>query len=256
MENRVPLFAGRRILKKESLWDIRDYTYAGWQLYFADYTDGMLRGCKIRTQDGILTIGTGMLKCHEFIYLMQEEEQVSYHPLDKWQVLKAEFSQDHTNLDYWEYRVRFFLDTDARLAPNQIEMCRFYLREGSRLRDSYKDFSDMMTEYDTIRLIDATVAGVGEQTLHPALLLEFARSLWELEQKDQTDIGFCLLIWNGQGRVERRAVAAYLESKGNLAMEALLAADNQVMYEQLEKVIDPMGRTKKEKRGARRIIVD
>lgn len=30
MEIRVPVFAGRRILKKESLWDIRDYTYAGW----------------------------------------------------------------------------------------------------------------------------------------------------------------------------------------------------------------------------------
>ena len=40
MEIRVPVFAGRRILKKESLWDIRDYTYAGWQLYYADHTDG------------------------------------------------------------------------------------------------------------------------------------------------------------------------------------------------------------------------
>ena len=39
MEIRVPVFAGRRILKKESLWDIRDYTYAGWQLYYAEYTD-------------------------------------------------------------------------------------------------------------------------------------------------------------------------------------------------------------------------
>ena len=36
MEIRVPVFAGRRILKKESLWDIRDYTYAGWQLYYSE----------------------------------------------------------------------------------------------------------------------------------------------------------------------------------------------------------------------------
>ena len=43
MEMRVPIFAGRRILKKESLWDIRDYTYAGWQLYYAEYTDGLLK---------------------------------------------------------------------------------------------------------------------------------------------------------------------------------------------------------------------
>ena len=49
MEIRVPVFAGRRILKKESLWDIRDYTYAGWQLYYAEYTDGLLKGCDIQT---------------------------------------------------------------------------------------------------------------------------------------------------------------------------------------------------------------
>ena len=57
MEIRVPVFAGRRILKKESLWDIRDYTYAGWQLYYADHTDGLLKGCEIRAEDGRLVIG-------------------------------------------------------------------------------------------------------------------------------------------------------------------------------------------------------
>ena len=62
MEIRVPVFAGRRILKKESLWDIRDYTYAGWQLYYADHTDGLLKGCEIRAEDGRLVIGKGMME--------------------------------------------------------------------------------------------------------------------------------------------------------------------------------------------------
>ena len=61
MEIRVPMFAGRRILKKESLWDIRDYTYAGWQLYYAEYTDGLLKGCDIRAEDGQLVIGNIMV---------------------------------------------------------------------------------------------------------------------------------------------------------------------------------------------------
>ena len=78
MEIRVPVFAGRRILKKESLWDIRDYTYAGWQLYYADHTDGLLKGCEIHAEDGRLVIGKGMLKFHDFIYLMMEEEY-QYH---------------------------------------------------------------------------------------------------------------------------------------------------------------------------------
>lgn len=173
MEIRVPVFAGRRILKKESLWDIRDYTYAGWQLYYADHTDGLLKGCEIHTEDGRLVIGKGMLKFHDFIYLLMEEEEVAYQPKNRWQVLKAEFSEDETNLDYKAYRVRFFLDEEMELGENQMEMCRFYLREGSALRDSYKNFADMSTEYDTVNLICATVAGIGEKTLHPVVVKQF-----------------------------------------------------------------------------------
>ena len=69
MEIRVPVFAGRRILKKESLWDIRDYTYAGWQLYYAEYTDGLLKGCVPFVHDLIkclIAIGCMLNDCLDF----------------------------------------------------------------------------------------------------------------------------------------------------------------------------------------------
>lgn len=257
MEIRVPVFAGRRILKKESLWDIRDYTYAGWQLYYAEYTDGLLKGCDIRAEDGQLVIGKGMLKFHDFIYLMMEEERVDYQPKNRWQVLKAEFSEDETNLDYKAYRVRFFLDEEMELGENQIEMCRFYLREGSVLRDSYKNFADMSTEYDTVNLICATVAGIGEKTLHPVVVKQFGEELWNMEEKDQFDFGFCSLVWNTQGRVERKVIAAYLSNKMKKAVvDKIMSYDNQMVYEKLENIVDNMGKFKKEKVNARVIIVD
>lgn len=257
MENRYPLFAGRRILRKESLWDVRDYTYAGWQLFYAGYTDGLLSGCSIRAEDGVLVIGRGMLKFHDFIYLVQEEEQVPYRPKSRWQVLKAEFSGDDTNPDYRAYKVRFFLDSDTQLKENEMEMCRFYLREGSALRDTYKNFSDMSTEYDTISLVHATVAGNGEQTLHPAVFMEFAKSLWKVKEKDQSDYGFCSLIWNSCGKVERRAVAAYLSCKmKEEPVKKILLDENWKLYENLDEIIRNMGKFKKEKEGSRKIIVD
>lgn len=257
MEIRVPVFAGRRILKKESLWDIRDYTYAGWQLYYAEYTDGLLKGCDIRAEDGRLVIGKGMLKFHDFIYLMMEEERVDYQPKNRWQVLKAEFLEDETNLDYKAYRVRFFLDEEMELGENQIEMCRFYLREGSVLRDSYKNFADMSTEYDTVNLICATVAGMGEKTLHPVVVKQFGEELWNMEEKDQFDFGFCSLVWNTQGRVERKVIAAYLSNKMKKAVvDKIMSYDNQMVYEKLENIVDNMGKFKKEKVNARVIIVD
>lgn len=257
MEMRVPVFAGRRILKKESLWDIRDYTYAGWQLYYSEYTDGLLKGCDIRAEDGQLVIGKGMLKFHDFIYLMMEEERVDYQPKNRWQVLKAEFSEDETNLDYKAYRVRFFLDEEMELGENQMEMCRFYLREGSALRDSYKNFADMSTEYDTVNLICATVAGIGEKTLHPVVVKQFGEEIWNMEEKDQFDFGFCNLVWNTQGRVERKVIAAYLSNKMKKAVVAnIMSYDNQMVYEKLENIVDNMGKFKKEKVNTRVIIVD
>lgn len=257
MENRYPLFAGKRILRKESLWNIRDYAYTGWQLYYADHTDGLLKGCTIKAQDGVLVIGKGMIKFHGFAYLMQEEERVPYQPENKWQILKAEFSEDETNPDYKEYRARFFLDTDVRLKENQIEMCRFYLREGATLRHSYKDFSDMATEYDTVNLLYATVAGVEEQTLHPTLLRQFGEDLWNEREKDEFDFGICNLIWNTQGKLERRVIAAYLCCKTKIdEAEFSMPDGNQKIYEYLCKVINRMGRGKKEKTGSKLIIVD
>ena len=257
MEMRVPIFAGRRILKKESLWDIRDYTYAGWQLYYAEYTDGLLKGCEIHAEDGRLVIGKGMLKFHDFIYLLMEEEEVAYQPKNRWQVLKAEFLEDETNLDYKAYCVRFFLDEELELGENQMEMCRFYLREGSALRDSYKNFADMSTEYDTVNLICATVAGIGEKTLHPLVVKQFGEELWNMEEKDQFDFGFCSLVWNTQGRVERKVIAAYLSNKMKKAVVAnIMSYDNQMVYEKLENIVDNMGKFKKEKVNTRVIIVD
>ncbi|MBO5030500.1 MAG: hypothetical protein J6K26_11630 [Lachnospiraceae bacterium] len=242
MENRFPLLAGRRILRKESLWDIRDYAYAGWQLYYADYTDGLLRGCDIRSEDGQLVIGKGMLKFHGFVYLMQEEERVPYQPENRWQVLKAEFSEDETNLDYKAYRVRFFLDNDVQLKENQIEMCRFYLREGSVLRDSYKDFSDMSTEYDTLNLIHATVAGVGEQTLHPALLRQFAEELSETDEKEAADFAFYYTIESNNGKVERLSIKRYLQDKGRTGNEGEAAAwGNADIYAEMERILRNKG---------------
>ena len=165
---------------------------------YMDYMDGLLKGCAIKAQSGMLTIGKGMLKFHGFIYLMQEDEKVPYSPADGWQSLKAEFTEDESSLDDKVYQGRFFLDNETGLKENQMEMCRFYLREGSVLRDSYKDFADMATEYDTLHLCNAAVAGIGEGRFHPEILKQFAKELWAQKEKEGADIALCYEIWNSK----------------------------------------------------------
>lgn len=211
MENRYPLFAGGRILKKESLWDLRDYAYESLKLQYADYTDGILKGCRVHVEGQELVIGRGMLKYGDFICLMQEEAHVAYQGANKLNILKAVFEKQNEHPDYLTYRVSFLLDEDAVLSQGQIEFCRFHLREGSLLRDTYKDFTDMSTEYDTINLLHATIAGRRENRMHPQVLLKFAKEMQKHDKKNIENVAFCYHILQHSGEVEQEVVDAYLD---------------------------------------------
>lgn len=237
MENRYPLFAGGRILKKEALWDLRDYVYDSLQTVYADYTDGIVRGCRIRVEDGQLIIGKGMLKYGGFLYLMREEVTISFRAENRLTVLKAAFSVDGKHPDYLSYQMAFLLDQDAQRQENQIEFCRFHLREGSVLRDVYKDFSDQQTRYDTVSLINATVAGRGQERLHPAVLLRFAEEMQERGGKDAADMAFCYEVRNHAGEVERSVVLAYLADKGTARMAKLQEWDNGELVSEMERIL-------------------
>lgn len=257
MENRYPLFAARRILRKEHLWDIRDYSYMGWQLHYADYSDGLLNGCRIRAQEGKLIIEKGMIKFHGFIYLLQEEEYIPYEPENAWRVLKAEFMEDVSSLDYRAYQIRFFLDEKLTCEENQMEMCRFYLREGSLLRDSYKNFSDMSTEYDTINLIHADVAGVGEKTLHPAIMQEFEKALSMEDDLKERDYFFSYMILISTGKMERAAIIRYLKEKGHKGhMKGNNSWENMDIYLEMESLLRSRLQKNRREYGKKLILVE
>ena len=257
MENRVPAFAGGRILKKERLWDIRDYLYGGWQLYYAGYTDGLLQGCRIRAEEKELVIERGMIKFHGVIYKLREESRIPYSAEDRWVALKAIFETDTGHPDYSRYSVRFFTDRDLVLRENELEMCRYYLRSGSRLRDSYKGLYDMVTEYDTINLIHASVAGPGQASLHPRILETFAQELWGNREKEPADYAFCFTIWDACGAVSRKTLGAYLtEKRQDDRGEGIREYSNQELYEGLEEIAGGMARSRRRKREHRTIIVE
>ena len=239
MENRYPLFAGGRILKKEALWNLRDYAYDSMQLYYMDYTDGIVRGCDIHVEDGYLVIGKGILKYGDFLYLLREEVRIPFAAENKLVVLKAVFliKQDHP--DYLSYQVTFLLDQDIERQENQIELCRFHLREGSVLRDTYRDFTDLNTKYDTINLLYATVAGRSKERLHPKILLKFAKEFQIKKAKDIEDIAFCYHILQNKGEVERNVVEAYLQDKwGNEITKGEEIPENGMCFEWLETLLN------------------
>lgn len=257
MENRFPLFQGGRILKKESLWDVRDYAYGGWQIYYRDYTDGILNGCKIRVEEEELVVEPGMIKYQDFIYMMQKETRIPYRANDQWVALKIRFEKEEGHLDYLLYSMEFFIDSDLNREEGQLELCRFYLRRGSWLRDVYKGFQDMSTEYDTVNLIHASVAGRGQAAMHPGILLQFAEDLSTDEEKEPSDYAFCYEIWNTSGWVSREMIAAYLldKNRGEDRKE-ICGWDNVRIYEELENVLSRRSQKRGQGYGRKVIYVE
>lgn len=238
MENRYPRFAGGRILKKESLWDLRDYAYGSMQLFYMDYTDGIIKGCRVRVEGNNLVIGKGILKYGDFIYLLQEEEEISFEAENRLTVLKAAFTEKRGNPDHLAYQVSFFLDPDTARQENQIELCRFHLRTGSVLRDSYKNFSDMRTEYDTVNLIHATMAGRGQERLHPEVMMRFAQEMAVQKEKHTVDSCFCYQILNTAGETDRELVETYLADKGEEGYEdSDRKYDSESLFESLRNLL-------------------
>lgn len=237
MENHYPLFAGGRILKKEALWNLRDYAYGSIQSVYADYTKGIVKGCEIHVEDCCLVVDRGILKYEDFLYLLQEEVRIPFTAENRITVLKAVFTIKKGQPDYLSYQADFLLDQDLAQQENQIEFCRFHLREGSVLRDTYKNFSDMQTQYDTINLVDATVAGRYQERLHPIVLMRFAEEMQERGGKDVADTVFCYEIWNHAGELERSAVLAYLSDKGSAGMAEMYGWDNERIVRELEGIL-------------------
>ncbi len=210
MEHIYPAFERGRIMKKELLWALRDYSYSALQLQFKDYPDGIISGCRIQVRDDALYIGLGIIKCQGFIFLLTGEEQVRYAPADQYISLKFRLLKIENLPDYTKYETEFVLDENLERAQNEIELCRFKLKEGARLRTEYKDFYDIQTEYDTVNLADATWSAQGGQALSKEVTDCFANKVLECENAENKDIQFAYFLLQSKESVSYKILNDYI----------------------------------------------
>lgn len=213
MEHIYPAFERGRIMKKELLWALRDYSYSALQQQYQNYPDGILSGCGIRIEEHLICIGQGMIKCQGFIFLITKEERVEYSPTDKYISLKFRLIEKEELPDYTRYITQFVLDDALERQPNEIEICRFKLKEGAKLRTDYKDFFDIQTEFDTVNLADATWSAAGGNTLSKEITDYFARKVMECEKAEAGDLQFAYFLIQSKEAVRYEVLADYVRRK-------------------------------------------
>lgn len=259
MEHIYPAFERGRIMKKELLWALRDYSYSALHLRYQDYPDGIISGCGIRVEESILCINPGVIKCQGFVFLLTKEERVEYVPTDRYISLKFRLAKKEELADYTRYITEFVLDENLERQPNEIELCRFKLKEGARLRTDYKDFFDIQTEFDTVNLADATWSAAGGNTLSKEVTDYFARKVLECGKAQDSDIQFAYLLLQSKEATRYEILADYVYRKTGRTGRG----DNvQELFHVLEDILDrirgSMGvqRPKRTAQNDRMIIFD
>lgn len=261
MQNLYPVFEGNRVLKKEALWSLRDYSFSRIQLEYQEYGQGVVMGCKIRVEGEHLIVGTGIIKYGSFVCLLMEETSVHAEPSDQIQYLKIKVEIDRSSLDFVAYQIEIFLDTFEEKKENEFELCRFYLSCGARLRDDYKNFFDIQTEYDTINRIHGDWAAIGGSTLDPEITRCFARELLAGESGLPEDHAFACLCLSQPGGLPFEVITSYVTYRLNHISDFnTIVLGNQELYGFMCTILDGVQKgVEKNARRTRerhRILVD
>lgn len=235
MEHIYPAFERGRIMKKELLWALRDYAYSALNQQYQGYPDGILSGCGIRIKEHMICIGQGIIKCQGFLFLMTREEEVEYVPTEKYISLKFRLTDKEELPDYTRYITQYVLDDDLKRQLNEIEVCRFKLKEGARLRTDYKDFFDIQTEFDTVNLADATWSAVGGNTLSKKITDYFAQKVLECKGAQDSDIQFAYFLLQSKEAVRCDILTDYIRRKTG---EISRCGSMQEMFQAFEDILE------------------
>ena len=209
-----PKFEKGRILKSEMLENIRDFPRSIIDIMFENETDGILYGAKVHIiEDGVLAILPGMIRMEELLYISQETIFVKYRCTNEMNYLKVKCGGETREPDYNRAISQVVLE-DSPCKPNELELCRFKLREGAKLRENHTDFHDFNTEFDTINRIFADYVSHGTITLAPEIILKFARELMQCKNLEAIDYSLCFLAIQNQGVIDSEILINYLNRSG------------------------------------------
>lgn len=208
-----PQFEKKRLLRIEMLEQLRDYPRDYLKILYQGYSEGIVCGCRISWDAGQLTISPGILYHGEKLYFMEHLYTMECGAKDKVRYLKVQFLTEVKENGKILGNTRIVLDERKPDSACEMELCRFRLQEGARLRDTYENFEDFSTEYDTINSIYVQYAAKNESILNPAILNMFARELLRDGAHEPVDICFAMNILSGHGQTSADCVREYLNLK-------------------------------------------
>lgn len=210
----VPLFKAGNLLTKEMLSSLKDYSFGLGELLLYGYANGLLSGCKITTTESTMQLNKGIIVFDGKLYLIQKPLIEEYHPTDVDTVFKLRIKDEVKTQSFIYREIETVLTDNTGEKRDEIELCRFKLQKGFKLRTIYKDFYDRITPYDTVNVVHAPYSAYGESSISPDITADFADYLTEGGSDNILDQVFCMQAYQSGGMaMNRKMVVQYLSSR-------------------------------------------
>ena len=248
-EQKYPQFERLHILRTEALCSIRDRAFDTLPLFFENYGNGIISGCRPITTANLITLSAGVILHNNFLYLIKEPMSVEYSPTEKYMVMKIIFEPELVTENFTQKNVNLILTPNLNLSESEMEICRFKLKKGAVLRTNYTDFFDRATEFDTVNTINVPYAAKGGSTLAPEILRAFADEVKNFSLESE-DYNFCLAALSGK-ILNSAQIIFYIERRLKIELPAFVT--NQTLYENLCLILNEIkGGRRREILGTRR----
>lgn len=241
----LPLFRKGTILTEEMLEAVKQYALDYVNLVTDGYSDGIVKGCELDVRDGILTIGRGIVRFENQTYMIPSELHMEFQPVKQESAVKILF-RDETRTKNFLYREAEIIFSDTLAKRNaEIEVCRFKLQEGAKLRRDYQNYADYITEFDTVNVVHADWASYGGKTISPEVLRAFVNEAGNVPLTEAVDVAFCQQVLGLKGEtMNREALCFYIRNRLGKCEEN---CSNLELYQQLGKILELIKQKPKEK---------
>jgi hypothetical protein len=233
-EDKFPKFTPGRVLKNDMLGALRDYPRDYVEILYSHYSDGILAGCLPVVSSEFISISPGLIRYQGKLFTLREAVSLPYFATGRDTIIKVSFGKAKESGDYILTSGDITLVPGVKLAENEIELGRFKLKLGARLRDEYQDFADYATDYDTVNIINVPFAAPYESTLSPVLTRRFAMEAFEGRPVHPFDYTFISLCAQGEP-VAKSLITAYSSARLGIAAND---STNQDMHRHLAKILD------------------
>lgn len=232
--NTYPIFEKKRLLKIEMLKNLRDYPRELFQIIYQNYCNGIVAGAQIKIHEKNLLISPGILYWNGIPYYSADVIKLSYEATETLTYLKVRFLEELQGPEQQDYLTQVYIDDQEPNERLELELARFKLQSGARLRDEYTDYFDFDTEFDTINRIHVPFAAVGKSTIWPEILIRFAKTLMTYPIQNPWDHTFCMICLQLQQGMPYEAIRQYLTVRLN---ERRASYSNKDIYQSLSRIL-------------------